>query len=71
MEKINVVVVGYGGMGGYHADRILEMEKFNLLGIYDIKEERRKAEKGKERGETRREEGRGLLRIRPGQRQRL
>ena len=48
MEKINVVVVGYGGMGGYHADRILEMEKFNLLGIYDIKEERRKAaeEKG-------------------------
>ena len=40
MNKINVVVVGYGGMGGYHADRIREMEKFNLLGIYDIKEER-------------------------------
>ncbi len=42
MDKVNVVVVGYGGMGGYHADRIREMEKFNLLGIYDIKEERRK-----------------------------
>lgn len=40
MNKINVVVVGYGGMGGYHAYHIREMEKFNLLGIYDIKEER-------------------------------
>ncbi|HOD01770.1 MAG: putative oxidoreductase YvaA [Firmicutes bacterium ADurb.Bin300] len=39
-DKINAVVVGYGGMGGYHADRISKMEKFNLLGVYDIKKER-------------------------------
>ncbi len=39
-KKINVVVVGYGGMGGYHADRIATFENFNLKGIYDIKEER-------------------------------
>lgn len=38
-NKINVVVVGYGGMGRYHANHIEEFEKFNLVGIYDIKEE--------------------------------
>lgn len=38
MEKINVVVVGYGGMGRYHANHIEEFEKFNLVGIYDIKQ---------------------------------
>lgn len=42
MEKINVVVVGYGGMGNYHADNIAKFPNFNLLGIYDIKEERQK-----------------------------
>jgi predicted dehydrogenase len=42
MEKINVAVVGYGGMGKYHADNISKFENFNLVGIYDIKEERRK-----------------------------
>ncbi len=48
MNKIGVVVVGYGGMGGFHVNELLEMDKFELLGIYDIKEERRKAaeEKG-------------------------
>ena len=40
MEKINTVVVGYGGMGKYHADNIEKFENFNLVGIYDIKEER-------------------------------
>ena len=39
MEKINVVVVGYGGMGRYHANHIEEFENFNLVGIYDIKQE--------------------------------
>ena len=39
MEKINTVVVGYGGMGKYHADNIEKFENFNLVGIYDIKEE--------------------------------
>ena len=38
-NKINVVVVGYGGMGRYHANHIAEFEKFNLSGIYDIKED--------------------------------
>lgn len=38
MGKINVAVVGYGGMGRYHANHIEEFEKFNLVGIYDIKQ---------------------------------
>lgn len=38
MEKINVAVVGYGGMGRYHANHIEKFEKFNLVGIYDIKQ---------------------------------
>ncbi len=46
-KKINVVVVGYGGMGGYHADRIATFKNFNLKGIYDIKEERCKVAKEK------------------------
>ena len=40
MKKINVAVVGYGGMGGWHCDRIRDMEKFNLAGIWDIDPER-------------------------------
>ena len=40
MDKINVVVVGYGGMGNYHAERIDSFESFNLAGVYDIKPER-------------------------------
>ena len=40
MDKINVVVVGYGGMGNYHAERIDGFENFNLAGVYDIKPER-------------------------------
>lgn len=39
-DKINAAVIGYGGMGGWHADRISKMEKFNLAGVYDIKPER-------------------------------
>lgn len=48
LKKINTVVVGYGGMGGSHVGRLMNMEKYNLLGVYDIKEERLKAaeEKG-------------------------
>lgn len=37
--KINVAVVGYGGMGRYHADRISKFPNYKLSGIYDIKEE--------------------------------
>lgn len=43
IDKVRAVVVGYGGMGGYHADRLRNMKKFDLLGIYDIKPERREA----------------------------
>ena len=38
MEKINVAVVGYGGMGRYHANHIEDFEKFNLVGIFDIQQ---------------------------------
>ena len=36
----NCVIVGYGGMGGWHARHIKEAGAVNLLGIYDIKKER-------------------------------
>ena len=40
MAKKNVVVIGYGGMGGWYTRFILENDVVNLLGIYDIKPER-------------------------------
>ena len=39
--KKNAVIIGYGGMGGWHTERLLKSDVVNLLGIYDIKEERR------------------------------
>ena len=38
--KKNVVVIGYGGMGGWHTERLLKSDACQLLGVYDIKEER-------------------------------
>ncbi len=38
--KKNVVVIGYGGMGGWHTEHLLKSDVCNLLGIYDILEER-------------------------------
>ena len=38
--KKNLVVIGYGGMGGWHADHALKSDVVALKGIYDIKEER-------------------------------
>ncbi|MFA6948274.1 MAG: Gfo/Idh/MocA family oxidoreductase, partial [Eubacteriales bacterium] len=38
--KKNLVVVGYGGMGGWHVEHALKSDAVNLLGIYDIKPER-------------------------------
>ena len=36
--KKNLVVVGYGGMGGgFHVKNALKSDVVNLLGIYDIK----------------------------------
>lgn len=39
-DKINVAVVGYGGMGAHHVRELLKMPDYNVKGIYDIKEER-------------------------------
>ena len=39
--KHNLCVIGYGGMGGWHTRHALESDVVNLVGIYDIKEERR------------------------------
>ena len=36
----NLVVVGYGGMGGWHTERALKSDVVTLLGVYDIKPER-------------------------------
>lgn len=43
MSAINFVIVGYGGMGSYHAHTLMtsEKEKINLVGVYDVLEERR------------------------------
>ena len=38
--KKNLVVVGYGGMGGWHTEHMLKSDVVELAGIYDIKEER-------------------------------
>ena len=38
--KKNLVVVGYGGMGGWHVEHALKSDVVELLGVYDIKEER-------------------------------
>lgn len=38
--KKNVVVIGYGGQGGWHCDQILKSDVVNLAGVYDIKPER-------------------------------
>jgi len=40
MKKMKVAVVGYGGMGGWHAEHLLKSDVAELAGIYDIKEER-------------------------------
>ncbi len=44
----NLVVVGYGGMGGWHVERAMKSDVVKLLGVYDIKPE--KNELAKSRG---------------------
>lgn len=48
MSKKNVAIIGYGGMGGWHAKHLLESDCANLIGIFDIKESRQ--ELARERG---------------------
>lgn len=44
MKKIlNVAVVGYGGMGGWHTEIISKIDELKLVGVYDILEERNQA----------------------------
>ncbi len=40
MKKMKVAVVGYGGMGGWHVDRLQKSDVAELAGIYDIRRER-------------------------------
>jgi predicted dehydrogenase len=42
VNKINYVIVGYGGMGSYHAHTLIPTAKdyIQLAGVFDIKEER-------------------------------
>ena len=39
--KHNLCIIGYGGMGGWHAAHALKSDVVNLAGIWDIKPERR------------------------------
>ncbi|MDN6162158.1 MAG: Gfo/Idh/MocA family oxidoreductase [Atopostipes sp.] len=45
MNKLNLAIIGYGGMGSHHVDTIIpkDSELFEVVGAYDIKESRRKA----------------------------
>lgn len=45
--KKNLVVVGYGGMGSWHAEQALASDVVQLLGVYDIKPERLEAAESK------------------------
>lgn len=47
-QKKKLVVIGYGGMGGWHVDHALKSDVVELAGIYDIKPER--AELARSRG---------------------
>ena len=42
MKKLNMAIIGYGGMGSWHGRHLLKSDVANLCGIYDIKEERRR-----------------------------
>ena len=39
-QKKKVAIIGYGGMGSWHGRHILASDVVELLGVYDIKEER-------------------------------
>ncbi len=33
---MNIVIIGYGGMGAYHADRLKKIKDIDVIGAYDI-----------------------------------
>ncbi|MEG1186197.1 MAG: Gfo/Idh/MocA family oxidoreductase, partial [Eubacterium sp.] len=41
--KKNVVIIGNGGMGGWHVEHLLKSDVANLAGVFDIKEDRQQA----------------------------
>ncbi len=41
MGKLNLAIIGHGGMGGWHRKFALQSDVVNLIGIYDILPERR------------------------------
>ena len=49
MAAVNFVIIGYGGMGSYHEKNLMfsEKEKINLVGVYDILEERQEVARAK------------------------
>ncbi len=42
-NKKGVAIVGFGGMGGWHKNKLLQSDVAELCGIWDIKEDRRQA----------------------------
>ncbi len=36
MTAINIVIIGYGGMGSYHQKELMPHELVNVVGVYDI-----------------------------------
>lgn len=40
MKNFNLAIVGFGGMGNAHHERIKNVENLTVAGVYDIKEER-------------------------------
>lgn len=40
-NKLNIALIGYGGMGGWHAKLLSSLTEINLMGIWDIDTKRR------------------------------
>lgn len=36
MDKLNIAIIGFGGMGTHHADNLGNMDCYRLSGVYDI-----------------------------------
>lgn len=44
---VHAAVIGYGGMGSWHAEQLAKIPRFSLCGVYDIKPERNEAAREK------------------------
>ena len=40
MKKVGIALIGFGGMAGWHKNTIAKVEELELLGTYDIRQER-------------------------------